>query len=448
MDSRLKILVVDDEVYIRQSFEDYLEDREYDVIAAKNGQEGLALIISERPDLVLLDLMMPGMNGLEVLKQGRKIMPDLPIIVISGANRIVDVIEALRYGAWDYLEKPVHDLSILEHAIDRALEKAGLIRENKAYQEQLEIMVKERTLDLEAQVAEKKKAMTELAKSRSSLVKASRAAGMAEVATNVLHNVGNVLNSINTSVGVLENRLKNSRMTNVQKVVDMLPLSKKDLAAFLSEDPKGERIIEYLTSLAGALTAEKQAMHEEVRQLLIQVDHVKQVIVMQQRYGSVHGVNEALAPEHLVEDAIRMNRDSLNKNGIRLERKFDQVPTIITDKHQVLQILVNLITNAKNACSEHKTRRGEGCIIVSLWCDDDKQIEIEVKDNGVGIAPENLSRIFHHGFTTRNHGHGFGLHSGSLAAKQLGGSLTADSAGLGCGAAFTLALPLSIQETS
>ena len=216
MDNYLKILVIDDEISIRQSFEAFLEDREYDVSAAKTGQEGLALIISERPDLVLLDLMMPDMNGLDVLKQVRKIIPDLPVIVISGANRIADVIEALRYGAWDYLEKPIHDLSILEHAIHRALEKAGLIRENKAYQEQLETMVKERTLDLEAQVTEKEKAMKELAKSRSSLVKVSRAAGMAEVPTNVLHNVGNVLNSINTSVAVLENGLKKSRMNNVK----------------------------------------------------------------------------------------------------------------------------------------------------------------------------------------------------------------------------------------
>ena len=114
----------------------------------------------------------------------------------------------------------------------------------------------------------------------------------------------------------------------------------------------------------------------------------------------------------------------------------------------MLQILVNLITNAKNACSENKTDQKEGCIIFSLWSDDEMQIKIEVKDNGVGIAPENLSRVFHHGFTTRSYGYGFGLHSGSLAAKQLGGSLTAESAGFGCGATFTLALPLSIQEAS
>ncbi|WP_320045275.1 ATP-binding protein [uncultured Desulfobacter sp.] len=312
----------------------------------------------------------------------------------------------------------------------------------------LEARVAQRTLELKKQVVEKEKAMKELAESQSSLVKASRAAGMAEVATNVLHNVGNVLNSINTSVASLEGQVKKSRMTNVQKVIEMFPLSKKDLAGFLIEDPKGRLILDYLTSLGQALTAEQKAMHGEIEQLVSQIDHVKQIIAMQQRYGSVHGVKESFAPEQLVEDAIRMNSDSLIKNGIRIERKFDLVPTIVTDKHMVLQILLNLISNAKHACSENKTGQGENCIIISLSREGENQIKIKMKDNGAGIAPENLSLIFHHGFTTRRHGHGFGLHSGALAAKQLGGSLTAESAGLGCGAVFTLRLPLSIQETS
>jgi len=448
MDSSLKILVIDDETYIRASFADYLEDREYHVVSADNGRDGLALITSERPDLVLLDLMMPEMGGLEVLKQGKKIIPDLPFIVISGANRIGDVIRALRYGAWDYLEKPVHDLSILEHAVNKVLEKAKLIRENKRYQQQLENMVRERTRELEAQVAEKEKTMTALAESQSSLVKASRAAGMAEVATNVLHNVGNVLNSINTSVGVLESRFKKSRMANVRKLVDMLPQSNKAFIAFLKDDPKGGQVLDYLKSLAQALTQEQKAVGDELRQLVTQVDHAKKVIIMQQRYGSVHGVNESFAVEQLLEDAIAMNTDSLQRHGIALERQFESPQTIVADKHQVLQILVNLISNAVHACSEDTTKQKDNWILIRLYSADKKYVKIEVKDNGVGIAPENLSRIFQHGFTTRSFGHGFGLHSGALAAKQLGGTLTAQSAGLGYGTSFTLSLPLSKQEAS
>ena len=145
----MKVLVIDDEKNIRQSLADYLEDNGYDVITAENGRQGLEFISSEKPDLVLLDLRMPEMDGLAVLQQGKKTMPDLPVIVISGANRIEYVVTALRYGAWDYLEKPIQSFTALDHSINLALEKARLIRENKAYQEHLEIMVKERTRELE-----------------------------------------------------------------------------------------------------------------------------------------------------------------------------------------------------------------------------------------------------------------------------------------------------------
>jgi len=145
----LKVLIIDDEKHIRQSLADYLEDNDYDVVTAENGRQGLALISSEKPDLVLLDLRMPEMHGIDVLQQGKKMMPDLPMIVISGANRIGDVVKALRYGAWDYIEKPIQSFTVLDHSINLALEKAGLIRENKAYQKNLEKMVKERTRELE-----------------------------------------------------------------------------------------------------------------------------------------------------------------------------------------------------------------------------------------------------------------------------------------------------------
>ncbi|MEJ2156536.1 MAG: response regulator [Desulfobacteraceae bacterium] len=149
MNSSPKILIIDDEKHIRQSFADYLEDRDYSVLLAENGRIGFEMLRSVRPDLVLLDLRMPEMDGFELLKEGKKLFPDLPIIIISGANLRADVVRALRYGAWDYLEKPVLDFSILGHSVEKALEKARLKKENKAYQKRLEFMVIERTRELE-----------------------------------------------------------------------------------------------------------------------------------------------------------------------------------------------------------------------------------------------------------------------------------------------------------
>ncbi|PIE61459.1 MAG: histidine kinase [Desulfobacterales bacterium] len=145
----IKVLVVDDEQAIRQSFSYYLEDQGYEVITAENGRVGLELMVSEQPDLALLDLRMPEMDGLELIQQSKKVLPNTPMIVISGANRIGDVVSSLKYGGWDYIEKPVQDLSILGYAVKKALEKARLIRENMEYQAKLEQMVQERTKELE-----------------------------------------------------------------------------------------------------------------------------------------------------------------------------------------------------------------------------------------------------------------------------------------------------------
>jgi signal transduction histidine kinase len=134
-----------------------------------------------------------------------------------------------------------------------------------------------------------------------------------------------------------------------------------------------------------------------------------------------------------------MNVGSLQRHEVEVLREFDDVPPINTEKHKVLQILVNLVRNAKYACDE--SGREEKLITLRIArCDD--QVRISVVDSGIGIPPENLTRIFNHGFTTRKDGHGFGLHSAVLAAAELGGSLSAHSDGLGHGAIFTLELPL------
>ena len=167
---------------------------------------------------------------------------------------------------------------------------------------------------------------------------------------------------------------------------------------------------------------------------------------MQQSYAKIVGVTEKIKVTDLVEDALRLNSGTLARHEVELAREYDpQLPEVIVERHKVLQILVNLIRNAKYACDESGRRekrlvvrvtRGNGCINISTT------------DNGVGIAPENLTRIFNHGFTTRKDGHGFGLHSGALAAKEMGGTLVVHSDGPGKGASFTLSLPLTPGRVS
>jgi C4-dicarboxylate-specific signal transduction histidine kinase len=261
---------------------------------------------------------------------------------------------------------------------------------------------------------------------------------MAEVATSVLHNVGNVLNSVNVSGSLIADKLRHSKVVNLAKIVALLQAHKADLGGFFSENPKGKQLTGYLAELTAHLTKEQVDILHEVGSLVENITHIKEIVSMQQNYARSSGVRESLKAADLVEDALRMNLGAMSRHNVKVERDFADVPLILTEKHKVLQILVNLIRNAKYACDD--SGRDDKQISLQVR-NGDGRVKISVIDNGVGIPAENLARIFNHGFTTRKDGHGFGLHSGALAAKELGGNLVVFSEGTGQGAAFTLELP-------
>ncbi|MEP7311114.1 MAG: ATP-binding protein [Pseudomonadota bacterium] len=277
------------------------------------------------------------------------------------------------------------------------------------------------------------------------LMAASRQAGMAEVATNVLHNVGNVLNSVNVSASMVTDRLKRSKAARLADVAALLEQNTADLASFMTVDERGKQLPAYLATLASQLQAERQSMLDELATLRANLDHIKDAVTMQQTYAKRCGVSETVAVTELVEDSLRMNAGALTRHQVVLEREFITQPQIVTDKHKVLQILVNLIRNAKYACDESGRASKQVTVRVETAGD---RVRISVSDNGVGIAPATMSRLFSHGFTTRKSGHGFGLHSAALSATDLGGSLAAHSDGAGCGATFVLELPMTAPERS
>lgn len=289
-------------------------------------------------------------------------------------------------------------------------------------------------------ISARKKAEAQLQAAQKELVDISRQAGMAEVATSVLHNVGNVLNSINVTTTLLDERVKKSRASDLNRLVDLLGEHSLDLAAFITQDPRGRRVPEFLRQLAERLGSEQGLVLAELASLRKNVEHVKDIVAMQQSYAKISGVIETVEVTQLLEDTLRMNAGALVRHDVQVVRQYNPVPPITTDKHKVLQILVNLVRNAKYACDE-SGRAEKQLTVGTVVCGID-HVRIFVRDNGVGIPAENLTRIFNHGFTTRKEGHGFGLHSGALAAKELGGTLTAHSEGPGRGATFTLQLPV------
>jgi PAS domain S-box-containing protein len=289
-------------------------------------------------------------------------------------------------------------------------------------------------------VTERRNSEVKLEEAHRQLVDASRQAGMAEVATGVLHNVGNVLNSVNVSATLVAEALRDSKIGNLEKLAALLNEKSSNLAEFFASDPRAQKLPTFVSQLAQHLRAEQENTRSEIEQLRKNIEHIKEIVSMQQSYARVSGLTENLDVTTLVEDSLRLNKGALLRHGVKLVRDFDPVPPIPVEKHKVLQILVNLIRNAKYACDE--SGRSDKRITVRVQCDDET-VKISVADNGIGIPPENLTRIFAHGFTTRQEGHGFGLHSGALAARELCGALTVESAGAGCGAEFTLELPIT-----
>jgi PAS domain S-box-containing protein len=293
-------------------------------------------------------------------------------------------------------------------------------------------------------IGARKDTALELERVHKQLMTASRQAGMAEVATNVLHNVGNILNSVNISASLVIERIKQSKGPGVSRVAALLQEQGAAVGEFLISDARGKRVPEYLTSLGEQLIGDQKMALEELASLRDNLEHIKDTVAMQQSYAKLCGVTETIAVVDLVEDSLRLNAGAFVRHGVTLRREFSEVPPITVDKHKVLQILVNLVRNAKYACDES----GRSDKLLTLRIERAPAgVRICVIDNGVGIPAENMARLFTHGFTTRASGHGFGLHSGALAAQELGGSLRVQSDGPGRGATFILELPCSPAES-
>jgi len=308
-----------------------------------------------------------------------------------------------------------------------------------------EAQLKQRTKMLENEIKERNRMQLEIERTHHELLETSRRAGMAEVATGILHNVGNVLNSVNIASSCVADSLRKSKAANLSKVVTLLREHEADLGAFLTSDAKGKQIPGYLAQLAGHLAGEQAGALKELAQLQKNIEHIKDIVTMQQSFARTSGVTEIVNVTDLVEDALKMNLSGLTRHEVQVIREFKDLPPLTVQKHKVLQILVNLVSNAKHAC-EASGLKGKKLTVRTT--NGAGHVRIAVCDNGVGISPENLTRIFAHGFTTKKNGHGFGLHSGALAAKELGGSLTVSSEGTGRGATFTLELPCKRNEDS
>ena len=288
--------------------------------------------------------------------------------------------------------------------------------------------------------------LEELQETQARLVDASRQAGRADVATAVIHNVGNVLNSVNVSAAVVVSAIAGWKTAGLAKVVALLGEHDDDLAAFLRDDPRGQKIVPYLVQIIDAIERDKRAVTGELQSLSRNIEHIRNVVRSQQVQVTSAAVAETFPVETLLEDAIKFSAGTHHSSEIEVVRRFEALPPAVLDRHKALQILLNLFANARDAVTANPL--GERRIIVHAERAGAGELAIAIEDNGCGIAHEHLDRIFTLGFTTKPHGHGLGLHYSACAARELGGNLTASSAGPGRGAQFRLTLPLGSERAA
>jgi PAS domain S-box-containing protein len=290
-------------------------------------------------------------------------------------------------------------------------------------------------------ITRRKETEQRLEQAQNQLLDAAHKSGMADMATGVLHNIGNILNSVNLAGEEISKIVKHSKIEGLSMANKMLVEHQNELSDFLLHDKKGKRLPEYYIKVGTALVDEHKRIEKEADSLNEKTKMMKDVIRTQQLYASAGFFSEALDIHTLINDAITVQKASLDKWGVRIEKRLGAIPSCMVQKSKLLQVLTNLVKNAKEAMAENDIYNKPKHLMIETGQQNDGSVFVKILDNGCGIEQEHLTQIFGHGFTLKQNGHGFGLHTCANAVKEMGGTITASSQGLQQGACFYLSLP-------
>ena len=265
---------------------------------------------------------------------------------------------------------------------------------------------------------------------------------MANVASTVLHNVGNVLTSVMVAANMVESLVAQSSVTLVNRVAELLATHREDLGTYLTEDPKGKRIPPSLEKLGDHLIEEQQTVLKEMKGVVRNIRHMRQVILSHQAMAKSVGETEQIALVDILSHAMELSFQPEDSNWMTICGDYEEVPAVWADQHQLLQILVNLLRNAKQAMLQHIQENHVLNLSVKYQSDGQESVVLRIRDSGIGIAPEHISKLFMRGFTTKKDGNGIGLHSSIAAIQDMGGTMHVHSEGVGKGATFELTFPV------
>jgi signal transduction histidine kinase len=388
------VLTIDDDQFVRESLANYLEDFGYTVLQAGDGLQGLELLAAHHPDLILVDLRMPRMDGLQVLAKVQEVAPEIPIMVVSGAGDIRDVVEALRRGAWDYLVKPIQDMNILLHSVQNCLERARLQSQNREYQQSLE------------------ESLDKLHRTQKEMIHSAKMAALGDLVAGVAHEVNTPIGVSVTAASFLAERTRQIRelyQNGDMKRSDLekyLSLAEESSASVLSNLERAAELVQSFKKVAADQSSEEKRAFE-------MKNYLEQILV-------------SLRPQ-FKRTPHRVHMDC--PEGLML----DSYPGAI------MQIMTNLIMNSLI----HGFADGlPGEIFVSVESAGDNVV-LAYRDTGVGMAQEQKERIYDPFYTTTRGSGGTGLGMNivyNLVTQTLKGSILLETSP-GQGAIFILTLP-------
>lgn len=312
----------------------------------------------------------------------------------------------------DEFNTMLEQIELREHSIQRA-------------NEELEEKVTERTNELES--------LQRVA------IENARYAGISEIATGVLHNIGNIVNSVGISAHVISEIIDHSKIDSLIQATDLLNKNKSSAAEFFSHPTKGQALIEYLNIVGSSLLGDNQKLKNEIQLILNKIDLMIGVVRSQQAYAKGQFMTETFQISALCHELINMISSMVTRENIKIIETYNNVPDVETDRVKISHVIINLLKNAKEALEGQTTSAKQ--IKIRTETTPEKKVSLSIEDNGAGIAPDHLDKIFSHGFTTKVKGHGFGLHFCANTMAELGGSLQVESEGVGKGSRFTIILP-------
>jgi len=284
-----------------------------------------------------------------------------------------------------------------------------------------------------------------LAEARRKTEESAHRAGMAEIASEVLHNVGNAVNTANCCAEVISDRLNHSRLSGLEKAASLLSEQAPNAAQFFSEDPRGPKLISYLVTVTAALQKEQVENLSELQRLQETIRHIRDAIASQQSHARKSDFRQRVDLRALLNETLLVNEALQKQCGITVTIKMPDLPLLELNRSRVAQVLVNLEKNALLSMQSVPRKDHELTLNVAILKPD--MLQIEIRDTGTGFTPEIHERLFGQGFTTRKEGSGLGLHYCVNVIREMGGDITAYSDGPETGASFTITIPRAVPET-